>query len=31
MKDRLNRDEMFYRIADINIPMKEKKDDVPLY
>lgn len=28
MKDRLNRDEMFYRIADINIPMKEKKDDV---
>ena len=28
MKDRLNRDEMFYRIADINIPMKENKTDV---
>lgn len=28
MTDRFNRDEMFYRIADINIPMKEKKDDV---
>ncbi len=28
MKDRFNRDEMFYRIADINIPMKEKKGDV---
>ena len=28
MKDRLNRDEMFYRIADINIPMKERKEDV---
>lgn len=28
MKDRFNRDEMFYRIADINIPMKENKDDV---
>jgi len=26
--DRLNRDEMFYRIADIDIPMKEKKEDV---
>ena len=26
--DRLNRDEMFYRIVDIDIPMKEKKDDV---
>ena len=25
MKDRFNRDEMFYKIADINIPMKEKK------
>jgi ankyrin repeat protein len=28
MNDRLNRDEMFYRIADINIPLKENKDDV---
>ena len=28
MKDRLNRDEMFYKIADINIPMMEKKEDV---
>ena len=28
MKDRFNRDEMFYRIADINIPMKENKDEV---
>lgn len=28
MMDRLNRDEMFYRIVDIDIPMKEKKDDV---
>ncbi|MCR5254939.1 MAG: ankyrin repeat domain-containing protein [Acetatifactor sp.] len=28
MNDRLNRDEMFYRIADINIPKKENKVDV---
>ena len=26
--DKLGRDEMFYRICDIDIPMMENKDDV---
>ena len=28
MLDKLGRDEMFYRICDINLPIKEKKEDV---